>query len=569
MLIIDQNTASTFKLNGSLKSTILALGTALALATPLCFSNANAALNEAVNLPSSETAWQKYTVQKGDNLTVIFTRLGLSIKDALEVSKATQKEKTFVRLIPGEKMNFLIEDKKLQKIHYQISKDTVKVIERSSDINNYALSTQKITDKTESKSIISQPQEATTLPVDSAATNSTSIASQSEAEKEQVPLNDVLAQSGDLTDNWVYYTVKPNDNLSAIFMRAGLSHSDVAYVSQASDTHSFNNIRVGEKIGFVIRANHLVKVNYIISQMKNVVYTRESNTKYDVEVFEKKPITEYRQVAGNINNSFFIDALNAGLSNNIAMNFTKVFGWDVDFSQDVKSGDSFKVVYEELTVDGTKVKNGNIVAAEFQVGGQKLTGIFFKDSQGQPGFYTPDGQSMRKAFLRMPVEFARISSKFNLRRKHPIWNTIRAHRGVDYAAKTGTPIMAAGKGKIIYQGRRGDYGKTIIIQHGSGIETLYAHMSGYNNSLKTGSKVSQGQVIGYVGATGKVTGAHLHYEFRVDGVHKNPLTVKLTKPVGLDPEEMPAFKQVAQQALQKLHFEKEEKIASNPLDTNI
>ncbi len=598
------NLASTsfHKTRSTLKHSIPLACSALLFVLPVSHNIANATSGIATSKQQNATQWQDYKVRKGDNLSVIFNRMGLSAKDALEVDAATADKKIFVRLIPGEKMFFLITDNDLQTIRYQISSDTVKVVQRTKGADKYLLSTEKLTANTAivtenlapkelSQPIAdiqtSSPKEAlngtlkneqitnntlqSQLVIEKDATSNLSpeIEPTEEPQVKHTALQQILDQLDDSSDNWVYYTVKPNDNLSAIFLRAGLSMSDVAYIGQSSNVKSFNSMQVGEKIGFVIRAGHLVKVNYIVNQMKNILYTRTSVSKYNVEVFEKSPVTEYRSVAGRINNSFFIDALNAGLSNNVAMNFTKIFGWDVDFSQDVKSGDSFKVVYEELTVDGTKVKNGNIVAAQFDVGGQTLTGIFYKDAQGQAGFYTPEGRSMRKAFLRMPVELARISSKFNLRRKHPIWKTVRPHKGVDYAAKRGTPIMAAGKGTIVFRGRRGEYGNVIIIKHGSGIETLYAHMSGFDKSFTKGSKVSQGQVIGYVGSTGAVTGAHLHYEFRVDGVHKNPLTVKLTKPIGLDPEEMPAFKAIAQKALKKLQFNKEEKLASNSLDINI
>lgn len=574
---------STFNTRNTLKHSIPVVCSALLLLAPLNSNTAFAISSVNTSDQQQGANWKNYKVRKGDNLSVIFKRVGLTANDALEVNSATAEQKTFVRLIPGEKMDFYIKNNKLQQIRYQISSDTVRVIKSTDDEKKYLLSTELLSTNPKTPALkqpainsVQSNETENQLVTNTELTNKPALteaivqsAEQAEPQSQPAPLQLILEQLDDSSDNWVYYTVKPADNLSTIFRRAGLSQSDVAYVNNSSKAQSFNHMQVGEKIGFVIRSGHLVKVNYIVNQMKNIVYTRSSNTKYDVQVFEKSPVTEYRSVAGSISNSFFIDALNAGLSNNIAMNFTKVFGWDVDFSQDVKSGDSFKVVYEELTVDGTKVRNGNIVAAQFQVSGQTLTGIFYKDAQGEAGFYTPEGRSMRKAFLRMPVELARISSKFNLRRKHPIWKTVRPHKGVDYAAKRGTPIMAAGKGKIIFRGRRGEYGNAIIIKHGSGIETLYAHMSGFNKSFTKGSRVSQGQVIGYVGSSGAVTGAHLHYEFRVDGVHKNPLTVKLTNPIGLDPDEMPAFKIVAQNALKKLQFNKEEKLASNALNTNI
>lgn len=554
---------------------------ALLIASPLSFSASSTA--EATSEHSSESAaansqhWSDYTVRKGDNLSVIFKRVGLKNIDALEVFAATQQQKTFVKLIPGETMRFLIKEEKLQQIRYQISKDTVRVITKSTSPAKYSLSTEILEPQQQIVKTI-KAQAATPAPaittetaqvtLDKQTTETPEPAKVSAAQPEKPQLAAVLAKE-DSNDQWFYYTVKPRDNLSAIFLRAGHSSADLANVINAASKKSFNNMQVGDKVGFASRDGFLIKVNYIHSPLKNTVYTRTSNTQYSVEVFEKKPVTEFKTVSGSINNSFIGDATQAGLSNNVAMNFTKVFGWDIDFSQDVMPGDKFKVVYEELTIDGTKIRNGNIVAAELEVSGQVLTGIFYKDSNGDPGFYTPEGHSMRKAFLRMPVELARISSKFNLRRKHPIWKTIRAHKGVDYAAKRGTPIMASGNGKIIYRGRRGEFGNTIIIKHGSGIETLYAHMSGFNKSLSLGSRVVQGQVIGYVGSTGAVTGAHLHYEFRVDGVHKNPLTVKLTRPAGLAPDELTKFKVVAKQALEKLNANSAQKIASNPIESNV
>merc|ERR1712000_129989 len=196
---------------------------------------------------------------------------------------------------------------------------------------------------------------------------------------------------------------------------------------------------------------------------------------------------------------------------------------------------------DEIFLDGEKIGDGNILIARFNNNGRELTAVRYEDSDGNANYYAPDGRSMRKEFLRNPMDVFRISSRFNPGRKHPVLNTIRAHKGTDYAAPTGTPIKAAGDGKIIFAGRKGGYGNCVIIQHGSRYQTLYAHMSRFNSSARTGRSVKQGQVIGYVGMTGLATGPHLHYEFRVDGVHRDSLRVELPKAKSISSSEKDSF----------------------------
>ena len=218
-----------------------------------------------------------------------------------------------------------------------------------------------------------------------------------------------------------------------------------------------------------------------------------------------------------------------------------IFGWDIDFALDIRQGDSFTVMYEELLLDGEKVGDGNIIAAEFINDDRTYRAYRYTDSKEKTEYYSPDGKSMRKPFMRTPVDLARISSRFNLRRKHPVLNKIRAHKGVDYAAATGTAIKATGDGKVVHRGRKGGYGNTIILRHGNTYTTLYAHMSKYARKTGVGSRVKQGQIIGYIGSTGLATGPHLHYEFRVNGVHRNPLKVKLPSAKPLPESEMGRF----------------------------
>jgi murein DD-endopeptidase MepM/ murein hydrolase activator NlpD len=209
------------------------------------------------------------------------------------------------------------------------------------------------------------------------------------------------------------------------------------------------------------------------------------------------------------------------------MNVAGIFAWDVDFILDIREGDNYYIQYEEIWQDGEYVTDGEIVAAEFNNNGRQIQAVRFKDDENRTDYFTPSGDSVRKAFIRAPVDFTRISSNFNPRRRHPILNTIRAHRGVDYAAPRGTPIKAAGDGKVICRGNKSGYGKVVILQHGGNITTLYAHMSNFAAKARLGSRVRQGQTIGYVGMTGLATANHLHYEYRVNGVHRNPRTVSL------------------------------------------
>ena len=202
----------------------------------------------------------------------------------------------------------------------------------------------------------------------------------------------------------------------------------------------------------------------------------------EVFIVEKstRELDKFTQVAaGIINNSLFLAGQNAGMSDKLIMSLAQIFGWDIDFALDIRGGDSFTILYEELYLDGEKVGDGNIIAAEFVNNKNTYRAYRYTDSNGKTEYYSPDGKSMRKPFLRTPVNLARISSYFNLRRRHPILNKIRAHKGVDYAASTGTPIMASGDGKVVYRGNKGGYGKTIILQHNYTYTTLYAHMLKY------------------------------------------------------------------------------------------
>jgi len=326
--------------------------------------------------------------------------------------------------------------------------------------------------------------------------------------------------------NWKTVKVKKGDTLATIFSELHLNPKELHKIIRLGDsTTKLKRLIPGEEIKVLIVDKELRELDYMVNdtQSLHVIKTGNTYTASDVKLELTKRIA---YAAGRIDSSLFIAAQEAGIPGSMTMELANIFGWDIDFVLDVKTGDRFSLIYEEYFLDGKKVRNGDILAAEFTNKGKAYRAVRYVDAEGHAEYYTPDGTSMRKRFLRTPVDFTRISSKFG-KRLHPVLNRMRQHHGVDYAAPNGTPIKAAGDGKIVFIGRKGGYGNTIVIQHAGRYSTLYAHMKKFRNGLHNGERVEQGQVIGYVGMTGLATGPHLHYEFRINGIHRNPLTVKL------------------------------------------
>ena len=335
-------------------------------------------------------------------------------------------------------------------------------------------------------------------------------------------------------------TIKRGDSLSSLFNKRGFNrelHSIMQLGKQAKELQSVHPKQV---IHFHTENNHLVAVELETSINRKLKIIRQ-NDKFVVDEVIRDFEVRTQVASSTITSSLFLAGQRAGMSDSLIMELANIFGWDIDFALDIRAGDHFSVIYEEKYLDGKKIKDGEIIAAEFNNAGDRFRAIRYTDSKGHTDYYSQDGRSMRKPFLRTPVDFARVSSGFNLRRKHPVLNKIRAHKGVDYAAVTGTPIKASGDGKIIHRGTKGGYGRTIIIKHGTQYSTLYAHMHKYARNTQTGKRVKQGQIIGYVGSSGLATGPHLHYEFRINGVHRNPLTVKLPDAQPLPNEERIRF----------------------------
>ncbi len=336
-------------------------------------------------------------------------------------------------------------------------------------------------------------------------------------------------------------TIKKGDTLSTLFSKRGLN-TELHKIMQLGDkVKELKSVHPNQKLHFYLQDENLVGVELETSVNRRLkVVKQEQNYQADEVVRDFETRTQV--ASSTIENSLFLAGRRTGLSDALIMELANMFGWDIDFALDIRTGDQFSVIYEEKYLDGEKIKDGSIIAAKFVNAGESYRAVRYTDSNGNTDYYSQDGRSMRKPFLRTPVDFARISSVFNLKRKHPILNKIRAHKGVDYAAATGTPIKASGNGKIVHHGTKGGYGRTIIVKHGSSYSTLYAHMHKYAKNTQVGKRVKQGQIIGYVGKSGLATGPHLHYEFRVNGVHRNPLTVKLPDASPLPKSEMARFK---------------------------
>ena len=330
--------------------------------------------------------------------------------------------------------------------------------------------------------------------------------------------------------DWKTLKVRSGDSMARIFKRNGADAGDLhRIISLGKPSEQLKRLKPGQTLHLALDDNgDVLGLRYEIDRTRTLVVNRDDD-RFEAET--QSLAVEKRSTFANatIDDSLYLSAKRAGLSDNLIMELANIFGWDVDFALDVRKGDSFSVLWQEHYADGEKVKDGAILAAEFINKGRTVRAVRYTDPKGRSNYFTPDGYSMRKEFLRSPVDFRRISSRFAKSRWHPVLGKKRPHRGVDYAAAIGTPIKASGDGKVIHVGKKGGYGRTIIIQHGSRYTTLYAHLNGYKRGIKKGKYVKQGQTIGFVGKSGLATGPHLHYEFRVNGVHRNPLTVKLPK----------------------------------------
>jgi murein DD-endopeptidase MepM/ murein hydrolase activator NlpD len=318
-----------------------------------------------------------------------------------------------------------------------------------------------------------------------------------------------------------------------IFKRMGLRAYELqAIVDIGADVSILRKIAVGNSLALQISpAGKLLALRYDKNALETLLVTKSGDEFVAIhDISEPEVIMAFETAKISTESpSLYHAGKKTGLSDNIIMKLSYIFQWDISFALDLRKGDSFTVIYEEIFVEGEKVKEGNILAAQFQNMGKTYSAVLFEDERGFKNYYTPEGRSMRKAFIRDPVHFSHVSSNFNLRRFHPIHKRVMPHRGIDYAARKGTPVLAAGDGKVTISRQNNASGKYVVLKHGEQYMTKYLHLSAFAKGVKQGRTVKQGQTIGYVGATGLATASHLHFEFLVNGVHRNPRTVKLPK----------------------------------------
>lgn len=349
--------------------------------------------------------------------------------------------------------------------------------------------------------------------------------------------------------DWQTYKIKSGDTLSSLFKKAGFNDGIMLSVIHGEgEAEKLQRLYAGETIRFATTdSGELAAVELQRSLLESLKIT-QTDAGYAGETVVREPEARPAFASGTIDGSLYLAARDAGLNDRLTMELAGIFGWEIDFVYDVRKGDRFEVVYEELYLDGEKFDTGRILSARFVNRGEDNVALLYTDSNGDSDYYAPNGKSMRKAFLRTPIN-ARVSSPFNLQRRHPVLDVVRPHEGTDYGAPTGTPIKAAGAGRVKFSGWKGGYGRTVILQHGDNITTLYAHMSRLGKGIKQGARVKQGETIGYVGASGMVTGPHLHYEFRVNGSPRNSRTVKLPDAKPVPSSEMARFQRYTQQRL--------------------
>ncbi|WP_372965292.1 OapA family protein [Marinobacter sp.] len=353
---------------------------------------------------------------------------------------------------------------------------------------------------------------------------------------------------------WQEFRIKSGDTLSSLFKKAGFNDRIMLSVIHGEgEADKLQRLYAGEDIRFGLNEQgELVGVQLQRSLLETLKIEKSENG-YKGQTEIREPEVRPAFASGVIDGSLYLAAKEAGMDDRLTMELAGIFGWDIDFVYDVRKGDRFEVVYEKLFIDGEEFSTGRILSAKFINQGKENLAVLYTDSNGESDYYSAEGQSMRKAFLRVPIN-ARLSSPFNLQRRHPVLDIVRPHQGTDYAAPPGTPIKAAGNGRVKFAGWKGGYGRTVVLQHGDNVTTLYAHMSRLGKGIKNGTRVKQGETIGYVGSSGMVTGPHLHYEYRINGVAKNSRTVKLPDAQPIPKSEMARFKQVTDQRLTQFNM---------------
>ena len=340
------------------------------------------------------------------------------------------------------------------------------------------------------------------------------------------PAAEATAQAAPPPESAVEVLVRRNDTLDAIFRRLQLSVQDLAAVRGLPGIRqSLDVLKPGDVVKLTSLNGELTSLSRRLSDTDTLTVRRDAGGDFAANIVKNSLELRLAPLHGRISSSLFRTVNELGASDQVALQLAEVFRYDIDFAQELQPGDSFTMVLEKVWRDGEFLRDGEIVAAEFVNNGRTFRAVRYTLPDGRREYYTPDGKSLRKAFLLAPVQFSRISSGFGLR-WHPVLNRMRAHRGIDYAAPVGTPVRAAGEGRVVFRGTQGGYGNVVMVAHPGGVETVYGHLSHFAAALAVGKRVQQGELVGYVGMTGLATGPHLHYEYRVGGVHRNPAAIK-------------------------------------------
>jgi len=351
--------------------------------------------------------------------------------------------------------------------------------------------------------------------------------------------------------------IKRNDSLFTILTKFGVKNENIINLINSENSNLLSDIEIGDRIRVNLDENNQIKDLLYIDDFRSGVKAEKFKGTYKINEFKQKleKVQVFKHVV--IEDSMYMSGIKEGIPDSVLMDVVYINGWDIDFTHDIRPGDTYSLIYEEILVDGEKVLDGDVLITEFNNRNKKITSIRFDLPNGKSEYFSIDGINVKKAFLRSPVKLSYISSKYNLRRKHPVLHTIRSHNGVDYAASKGSPVRATGDGTISLAQYNGGCGNEIKIKHSEDYTTRYCHLDKYHSRTKVGRKIKQGQTIGYVGSTGLATGPHLHYEFHVNGKHTDPLKVKFPNATPIRSTEKNQFNQVAYHLTKQLKNYKE------------
>ena len=336
--------------------------------------------------------------------------------------------------------------------------------------------------------------------------------------------------------------IKRNDSLFAILNQLGVPKEDIINLINSKKSSLLSKIEVGDKIRIFVDSNGFLQKLFYVDDFEKGVLAERKNNEFTISKYinEIEKVKVFKHVV--IEDSMYMSGLREEIPDSVLMDLAYINGWDIDFTHDIQPGDNYSLIYEEIIVNGEKVVDGDILISEFNNKEKKYVAVRFNIDRDNAEYFNPDGENVKKAFLRSPVEISYISSKYNLKRRHPVLHTIRAHRGVDYAANTGSPVRATGDGTVSFAQYNGGCGNEVKIKHSEDYETRYCHLDSFNPRTKVGRKVKQGQTIGYVGSTGLATGPHLHYEFHVNGKHTDPLKVRFPNASPIESSQLTAYK---------------------------